>query len=136
MQLASAHAALRALALCPLRSTGRLASGGFNGPRQQLITQRLSDAFNPAHLEVINTSHGRIEDESHFKVVVVSDAFDGQRLVRRHQAVNKAVMEDDGTLAFHSLEIGAAKTPAEWGINSEVPDSPRCMGGDGSGMLR
>merc|ERR1711865_435951 len=110
--------------------------GGFEGPRQIEITEKLRTAFDPAHLEVINTSHGRMEDESHFKVVVISDIFEGKRLVGRHQLVNKAVMEDDGTLGFHSLEIGAAKTPSEWGINNVVPDSPKCLGGDGSGMSR
>ena len=135
--------ALRTLALCgtsmrpAMRASAvRLMSGGFSGPRQQQITQRLTDALDPVHLEVINTSHGRIEDESHFKVVVVSEAFEGKRLVGRHRAVNSAVMNDDGTLDFHSLEIGAAKTPAEWSVSSEIPDSPRCMGGDGRGMTR
>ena len=27
-------------------------------------------------MEVINESHGRIEDESHFKAIVVSDSFE------------------------------------------------------------
>ena len=103
--------ALRTLALFtpPLRTSllGRHASGvrlmsGFNGPRQQKITQQLSDTFDPTYLEVINTSHGRVEDESHFKVVVVSEVFEGKRLVGRHQAVNRAVMEEDGTLGFRT----------------------------------
>ena len=135
-------AAFRTMALCThparplvLPSAVRMMSG-FSGPRQAEITQKLTSAFSPAHLEVENTSHGRKEDESHFKVVVVSDAFEGKRLIARHQAVNKAVMEEDGSLGFHSLEIGATKTPAEWGINSEVPASPKCMGGAGSGMKR
>mgnify|MGYP007045548429 CR=1 FL=1 len=33
--------------------------------------------------------------------------------------------EDDGSLGFHSLEIGAAKTPAEWAENDSVPASPK-----------
>ena len=37
-------------------------------------------------------------------------------------------------LPFHSLSIAAAKTPAEWGGGQDVRASPKCMGGDGSGL--
>lgn len=106
------------------------------GPRQVKIEQRLTEVFNPAHLEVINESHGRQEDESHFKVVVVSDSFEGKRLIGRHRDVNAALVDESGVLPFHSLSIAAAKTPFEWGIDSKVPESPRCAGGDGRGMTR
>jgi len=54
--------------------------------------------------------------------------------VGRHRAVNAAVAEDDGTLGFHSLEIGAVKTPEEWAKGDfVVPASPKCKGGDGRG---
>jgi stress-induced morphogen len=69
-------------------------------------------------------------------VVVVSDAFADKRLVARHRLINAALLDEDGTLGFHSLSIGAAKTPAEWGVSAEVPASPQCMGGDGSGLKR
>ena len=115
-------------------STSNTGSASGAGPRQILIEERLKDIFNPLHLDVQNTSHGQKSDESHFKVVVVSDQFEGLRLVGRHRAINKAVSEEDGKLGFHSLEIGAAKTPDEWNINSVVKDSPKCAGGDGRGM--
>lgn len=104
------------------------------GPRQTLIEERLNDTFSPVFLDVQNTSHGQKSDESHFKVVVVSEAFEGTRLVSRHRAINKALSEADGSLGFHSLEIGAAKTPQEWDQNSNVAPSPKCQGGDGRGM--
>lgn len=131
------------LGLAPAHLRGpaaRLALGratrAFSGPRQAVIEERLASAFAPLHVVVENTSHGRKEDESHFKVVVVSEAFEGKRLVGRHRAVNAAVCEPDGSLGFHSLEIGAAKTPAEWELDSAVPPSPKCAGGDGRGMSR
>lgn len=106
MYLASAGRVLRTLALCPQlvrQPTARmLGSGAFYGPRQQELEQKLAAAFDPVHLEVINTSHGGVELESHFKVVVVSDVFEGKRLVARHQAVNKAVVEEDGSLGFRA----------------------------------
>ena len=64
----------------------------FHGPVQQMVEDRLSKAFEPLHLEVINESHGRIEDESHFKVIVVSEAFDGLSLIKRHRAVRSPPM--------------------------------------------
>ena len=105
------------------------------GPRQALIEERLNSVFDPVYfLDVQNTSHGQKSDESHFKVIVVSETFEGTRLVGRHRAINKAVSESDGSLGFHSLEIGAAKTPEEWNKNSNVAASPKCQGGDGRGM--
>ena len=133
--------AFRALTLCsPLLRPGtfpvaRMASS-FLGPRQIQIEQTLADTFAPVHLEVLNESHGGVEQESHFKVVIVSDVFEGKRLVARHRAVNEALLDENGQLPFHSLSVGAAKTPAEWGASSEIPASPKCMGGDGSGMSR
>jgi stress-induced morphogen len=132
--------ALRTLTLCsaafrPRVPIVRLASS-FVGPRQMQIQDRLVDTFAPTHLEVINESHGRKEDESHFKVVVVSEQFDGKRLVARHRLVNDALLDEAGKLPFHSLSVASAKTPEEWGDDSAVPASPRCMGGDGSGLKR
>ena len=54
-----------------------LAMSAAAGPRELRITQALTSAFAPQHLEVLNESHGRREDESHFKVVVVSEHFAG-----------------------------------------------------------
>lgn len=49
---------------------------------QALIEEKITEALSPSHLEVINESgnHGAGEGvESHFKVIVVSDKFDGKR---------------------------------------------------------
>ena len=109
-------------------------ASSFYGPRQRAIEERLTQVFSPVHLEVLNESHGRKQDESHFKVVIVSDAFEEQRLIKRHRAVNAALCDESGTLPFHSLSIGAAKTPAEWSASADVPASPKCAGGDGRGL--
>ena len=106
------------------------------GPRELRITQALTKTFAPQHLEVLNESHGRREDESHFKVVVVSDKFEGVRpLIKRHRLVTAAITADTGgQLDFHSLSVAAAKTPAEW--DGVVAPSPKCAGGDGRGTQR
>ena len=118
------------------RTTLLRAASTFVGPRQRAIEERLTSVFVPDHLEVLNESHGRKQDESHFKVVVISESFAGQRLLNRHRLVNEALLDENGSLPFHSLSIGAAKTPEEWSAKSTVPPSPKCAGGDGRGMLQ
>ena len=86
----------------------------------------------PAHHPCTSVPGGR----SHFKVVVVSEAFEDKRLVARHRLINSVLQDESGMLPFHSLSIAAAKTPAEWGDNADVRESPKCMGGDGSGLKR
>ena len=98
------------------------------GPREREIFERLSNFLHPTHLEVLNTSHGRRSDESHFKVVVVSDKFEGVPLIKRHRMVTSAITDDTGNLDFHSLEIASAVTPDQWSSDSVVRPSPKCKG--------
>ena len=86
------------------------------GPVGQRITQKLTDAFAPAELEVIDESHkhaghagARPEGETHFKVVIVAGAFDGASLVERHRLVNQALAEELAD-RVHALSI-SAKAP-------------------------
>ena len=43
---------------------------GYHGPMQKRVEATLEAQFSPSFLEVINESHGRVEDESHFKVLL------------------------------------------------------------------
>lgn len=98
---------------------------------QPQIEEKLRAAFSPMHIEVINESHMHNVPEgaeSHFKVVLVSDKFDGKRLLQRHRAVNGVLSAElDGgihALALHTM------TPEEWFTKGgSAPDSPQCMGG-------
>lgn len=49
--------------------------------------------------------------ETHFAVTVVSEAFEGQRALQRHRAVNNA-LANEFAAGLHALEI-RAQTPAE-----------------------
>ena len=52
---------------------------------QNNIEKKLLSHFNPEHLQVINESfkHNVPEgSESHFKVVIVTPAFSGERLIK------------------------------------------------------
>ena len=73
----------------------------------------------PSHLEVINESYmHRVApgSESHFKVVVVSQAFEGQRLLGRHRQVN-GVLADELAGAIHALALHTY-TESEWQARS------------------
>merc|ERR1711865_554675 len=103
----------------------------FRGPVQDHIEQTVTSSLDPVHLEVTNESHGRIEDESHFHVLVVSDSFDKVPLIQRHRAVQALFTDEHGALKFHSLRI-TAKTPKQWAKNNTVSAAPKCTGkGDG-----
>lgn len=95
------------------------------------IRTRLLAAFEPVHLDVVNESHLHnvpTGSESHFKLVIASQRFEGKRLLGRHRLVNEALA---GELAgpVHALAIHAV-TPDEWFRTAgESPDSPLCRGG-------
>ncbi|WP_445400371.1 BolA family protein [Zobellella sp. An-6] len=99
---------------------------------QAIIEHKVREALAPQHLEVINESYmHRVApgSETHFKLVVVSDRFEGQRLLARHRALNSLLAEELAggvhALALHTL------TPAEWQARGGVPDSPACRGQGG-----
>ena len=86
------------------------------GPVGQTIMQKLTDAFTPAELEVIDESHkhaghvgARPEGETHFKVIIVADAFEGKSLIQRHRLVNETLAAELAD-RVHALSI-SAKAP-------------------------
>ena len=98
------------------------------------IEQKLTDAFEPRHLEVVNESgNHNVPDgsETHFKVVIVSDEFDGRRLLARHRHVNET-LADELAGPVHALAIHTY-TALDWQERfGNAPMSPPCRGGDGS----
>ncbi|MGD8933569.1 MAG: BolA/IbaG family iron-sulfur metabolism protein [Gammaproteobacteria bacterium] len=97
---------------------------------QQTITGKLEQALSPEHLEVINESymHNVPEgSESHFKVIIVSDAFKDKMLVARHRMVNK-VLEDELKGGIHALALHTM-TMEEWFEKGKAAESPPCEGG-------
>jgi len=87
-------------------------------PLADIIADRLRDALDPTHLEVVNDSHhhaGHMGDdgtgESHFTVRVESSAFAGQSRVARQRMVNKALANLLSS-RIHALAI-QARAPGE-----------------------
>ena len=98
---------------------------------QSTLATKLQAALGPTHLEVENESHQHSVppgSETHFKVVVVSDAFAGKRSVARHQMVYAAEAAELKA-GVHALALHTY-TNEEWSQrNAAAPDSPECMGG-------
>ena len=98
-------------------------------PMQQLIYNKLTQQLAPTYLDVMNESHmhGGPATESHFKVVIVSGSFAGERLLARHRMVNK-ILAHELAHAIHALALHTY-TPQEWAEQNQAPASPACRGG-------
>jgi BolA protein len=99
--------------------------------RHQTIAEKLQARFPLEHLEVQNESGNHNVppgSETHFKVVLVSDEFDGLRLIARHRAINEA-LADEFENGLHALALHTY-TRDEWhGRFGDAPMSPPCLGG-------
>jgi BolA protein len=98
---------------------------------QSGIEEKLAQNFDLLHLEVMNESNNHNVppgSESHFKVVLVSNDFDGKSPVMRHRAVNQ-VLADELANRIHALALHTY-TEKEWhDKNGAAPMSPPCLGG-------
>jgi BolA family transcriptional regulator, general stress-responsive regulator len=85
---------------------------------QQTITNKLREAFFPESLEVQDESHlheghagHRPGGETHFRVYIVSQAFEGKSRIERHRMIN-ATLSSELAGSVHALAIHA-KSPGE-----------------------
>ncbi|KAI8873698.1 bola-domain-containing protein [Ramicandelaber brevisporus] len=94
------------------------------GPLETTLRAKLTAALSPARLDVTNESHlhaghsamrGVANKETHFRVHVVSDAFQGKSPLQRHRTVYGLLtdeMSSSGHNGIHALAL-STKTPAE-----------------------
>ena len=99
---------------------------------EAVIEQKLLAAFSPLYLDVVNESHKHNVppgSESHFKVIIVSSDFEGDRLIKRHRAVN-GVLATELAEHIHALALHTY-TEKEWHdyYEENTPLSPNCLGG-------
>ncbi|MEM7304845.1 MAG: BolA family protein [Pseudomonadota bacterium] len=91
----------------------------------------IKSSLAPEYLEVLNESNNHNVppgSESHFKVTIVSDDFEGKMLVARHRIINQ-LLTDELEGPVHALSMHTY-TPAEWQEkNGQSPKSPPCLGG-------
>jgi BolA protein len=82
--------------------------------RADLITRKLTEAFAPESVRVVDESHQheghtghRPGGESHFRLYIVSEAFRGKSRLERHRMINASLAAElDG--GVHALAIHAA----------------------------
>ncbi|MFK7795670.1 MAG: BolA family protein [Gammaproteobacteria bacterium] len=101
---------------------------------QTAIEEKINSSLSPTYLEVLNESSNHNVppgSESHFKVTVVSDEFDGKMLIARHRIINNLLAEELAG-AIHALSIHSF-TSIEWSEkNGQSRQSPPCLGGSKS----
>ena len=68
---------------------------------RDLITEKLTKAFAPARLDVIDESHqhaghagSRPGGETHYRVDIVSEAFRGKSRIERHRMINDTLASE------------------------------------------
>jgi BolA protein len=103
---------------------------------QNTIEAKLKDALDPLHLEVITESHMHSVprgSETHFKVIVVSERFEGQPLIQRHRLVT-TLLKEELAGGVHALTMQTL-TPAQWEAQGRQAtlQSPLCRGGSKAG---
>ena len=101
---------------------------------KQAVFELINARFLPVHIELVNESHMHSvppNSETHFKLVLVAQEFEGLNKVKRHQAVYSALSEYMSN-PIHALALHTY-SPEEWAKSNTVADSPNCMGGSKSG---
>jgi BolA protein len=92
------------------------------GPRYLSIQKKLTDKLQPTVLNIFDDSHkhanhsamrGTGAVETHFRLEVASDAFEGKKLLERHRMIND-ILSDEFKEGLHALQIVKAKTAQEW----------------------
>ena len=87
---------------------------------RDIITEKLTTAFAPESLQVVDESHQHVGHaghrpggETHFRVYIVADAFRGKSRIERHRMINAALSAELAG-GVHALAIHAA-APGEGG---------------------
>ena len=93
------------------------------------IEEKLRESLTPDVLNVINESHMHAghASESHFKVTVVTNDFEGMKLIDRHRLINKLLVDELSKI--HALGLHTY-TKQEWlDKGQKAPLSAQCGGG-------
>ena len=82
------------------------------------LERKIAEALRPKALEIIDESHlhaghagARAGGDSHFKVLIVADVFDGRSRVDRQRLVN-GLLADEFAAGLHALSL-TTLTPDE-----------------------
>lgn len=100
--------------------------------RASRLNDILVKALVPLHMEIENESHMHSVppgSETHFKVLVVSAAFEGKSRIDRQRMINDLLKEELKS-GLHAL-TQKTLTPTEWEKQKATLqfESPECLGG-------
>ncbi|NDH08939.1 MAG: BolA family transcriptional regulator [Gammaproteobacteria bacterium] len=99
----------------------------MNLTRKKRIESILNEKFKPEFCEVINESYlHRVPEhaETHFKVIVISTAFEGLSRIHRHRMVNQSLASELES-GLHALSLSLYSL-IEWQHNPGIIPSPKC----------
>ncbi|XP_030543817.1 protein BOLA2 isoform X1 [Rhodamnia argentea] len=88
------------------------------GVTKEQVESSLTSNLKPLHLEVTDISGGC---GASFSVEIVSEQFEGKRLLERHRLVNAALQEE--MKQIHALSIKIAMTPEQWKQQQESAET-------------
>lgn len=94
------------------------------------IEQKLRAALEPVHLDIVDESARHnvpVGAESHFKVVLVSEHFEGERFLNRHRMVYR-VLADELAGSVHALALHTYTTQEWQELQNTDFSSPPCRG--------
>lgn len=94
------------------------------------IVNKLQNSLAPEYLQVINESSGHnvpAGSETHFRLVVVSEAFVDLSAVKRQQRIY-GILAEELAGEVHALTMQTL-TPDEWQQDASITQSPPCLGG-------
>jgi len=87
-----------------------------------LITKKLTEAFSPQSLNVVDESHQhqghaghRPGGQTHFRIYIVSEAFKDKTRLERHRMIN-GILSGELAAGLHALALHVA-APGEGGVS-------------------
>ncbi|ASQ46621.1 BolA family protein [Legionella clemsonensis] len=99
--------------------------------REARITKLITDNFKSIFLQVENESHKHHVpqgSETHFKILLVSPAFEGLSMINRHRQIN-TLLADELQTGLHALSLHLYTTE-EWDKRHQtLQTSPACRDG-------
>lgn len=109
--------------ILPLRNMSSpviLRSSESIGPIEELIIAKITSALNPTYLKIANDSHKHSHHkpmqtasnvrESHFRIEVVSDNFEGKNMPSRHRVVYQLLNDEFENKGLHALQMKTRTT--------------------------
>lgn len=92
------------------------------GPIEEAIAKKIVESLNPSFLKIANDSHKHAHHaglrgatnvtESHFRLEIISNEFEGKNLPARHRIVYQILDEEFKKKGLHALQM-KTKTEAE-----------------------